>query len=281
MGLSECLKKEGLLLYINKLPFPTLIINSSYEVILMNEEAEKIFDEEGTRCYELTHGIDRPCWEVFGEGYCPIKNLECSSRSYSFHEHDAKSYHLLVGSRLDEDLYMEMFIDRYIGEIIRELKFLADFDSLTGIYNRRKIEDILILEVERARRYGKPLSVLFIDIDNFKEINDTYGHKRGDQVLRRVASLIRQELRSTDCVGRFGGEEFLVVLPETKPEEAVKVAERIRRIIERTDFGGVRVTVSIGVTGYRDGETHMDILERVDSAMYKAKADGKNRVVFM
>ncbi len=281
MGLSECLKKEGLLFYINRLPFPTLIINSSYEVILMNEEAERIFKDEGTKCYELTHGIDRPCWKVFGENYCPIKNLECSKRSYSFHEHDVRSYHLLVGSKLDEDLYMEMFIDRYIGEIIRELKFLADFDSLTGIYNRRKIEDIFMLEVERARRYKKPISVLFIDIDNFKEINDTYGHKRGDQVLRHVASLIRQELRSTDYVGRFGGEEFLVILPETRPEEAVRVAERIRRIVEEADFGGIRVTVSIGATGYREGESYTEVLDRVDKAMYKAKEHGKNRVVFM
>ena len=281
MGLSECLKKEGLLLYINKLPFPTVIINSSYEVILMNEEAERVFGEGGARCYELTHGIDRPCWEVFGESYCPIKNLECSDRSYAFHEHDTKSYHLLVGSKLDEDLYMEMYIDKYIGEIIRELKFLADFDSLTGIYNRRKIEDILMFEIERSKRYGKPLSVLFIDIDNFKEINDTYGHRKGDQVLRRVASLIREELRSTDFVGRFGGEEFLVVLPETGPEEAVKVAERIRRVIERADFGGVKVTVSVGVTGYAEGERCGEVLERVDRAMYRAKANGKNRVVFM
>ena len=281
MGLSECLKKEGLLLYINKLPFPTVIINSSYEVILVNEEAEKAFGEDGTRCYELTHGIDRPCWEVFGENYCPIKNLECSNRSYAFHEHDTKNCHLLVGSRLDEDLYMEMYIDRYIGEIIRELKFLADFDSLTGIYNRRKIEDVLMFELERAKRYGKPLSILFIDIDNFKDINDTYGHRKGDQVLRRVASLIRQELRSTDYVGRFGGEEFLVILPETRPEEAVKVAERIRRVIERADFGGVKVTVSVGVTGYAEGESCSEIIERVDRAMYKAKMNGKNRVVFM
>jgi len=281
MGLSECLRKEGLLLYINKLPFPTLVINSSYEVVLMNEEAERTFGEEGTRCYELTHNINRPCWEVFGESYCPLKNLEHSSRAYSFHEHDARSYHLLVGSKLDEDIYMEMYIDKYIGEIIKDLRLLADFDSLTGVFNRRKIEELLAVEIERAKRYGKPLSVLFVDIDNFKDINDSFGHMKGDQVLREVAMLIKKELRSTDHVGRFGGEEFLIILPETKPEEAVKVAERIRRVIERCSFDGVNVTVSVGVTGYSEGESLEDVIDRVDKAMYRAKMEGKNRVVFM
>ncbi len=281
MDLSECLKKEGLFLYINKLPFPTVVVNSSYEVILMNEEAEKVFTGDGEKCYELTHGLDRPCWKVFGKEFCPIKNLESEGKAYSFHEHDGEAYHLLVGSKLDEDLYMEMYIDKYVGDIIRELKFLADVDSLTGVFNRRKIEEILAFEINRAKRYKKPLSVLFIDIDNFKQINDTYGHQKGDKVLRMVANLIRRELRSTDCIGRFGGEEFLVVLPETRPVEAARVAERIRGKVEESNLEGVKVTISVGVTGYREGEDYIDVFERVDRAMYRAKLEGKNRVVLI
>jgi len=280
MGVSEKLRREGLLRYAESLPFPAVVIDSEFNVLFINRAGTESFDsgEESGKCYELTHRIDRPCWEVFGEGVCPVRKLRERQEPYAYHEHQGETFHLLVASRLDDDLYMEFFLDSYISDIIRQLRFLADIDSLTGFYNRRKIEEVLHSEMERAKRYGHPLSVMFIDIDNFKQINDTYGHRKGDEVLRKVADLIRREIRRTDFVGRFGGEEFMVVLPETEPEKAVRVAERIRERIEREEFGVGRVTISVGVTGLRKDDDYGSLFVRMDRAMYLAKEKGKNRV---
>ncbi len=280
MVVSEKLRQEGLLKYTDSLPFPALVLDSEFNVIFVNRKGMETFEEaqNGGKCYELTHGIDRPCWEVFGESVCPLKKLMERKDPYAYHEHSGGEFHLLVASRIDEDLYLEFFLDSYISDIIRQLRFLADIDSLTGFYNRRKIEEILRNEMERARRYGDPLSVIFVDIDNFKQINDTYGHRKGDEVLMKVADLIRRELRKTDFVGRFGGEEFVIILPETEPERAVRVAERIRERIEREDFGVGEVTISAGVTGLKGEDDYGSLFVRMDRAMYLAKRKGKNRV---
>ncbi len=255
------------------------MVDSEYNVLLMNDRAEEEFSpsEEKRKCYEITHGIDRPCWELQSDVSCPVRRLQQGEAPYAFHEHDNKGFHVLVAERLDDDLFMELYIDTYVADLIRELKFLAETDNLTGFYNRRKIEELLRKEIERFRRYKNPLSVLFIDLDNFKKLNDTYGHQKGDEILRGVARLIERELRKTDFVGRFGGEEFLVVLPETDAEGALKVAERIRRSVEKADFGVEGVTVSIGVTELKEGDTLETLFNRVDRAMYLAKERGKNR----
>lgn len=280
MVVSDKLRQEGLLKYTDSLPFPAIVIDSEFNVLLVNRRGAETFEaaEHRGKCYELTHGIDKPCWEVFGENVCPVKKLAEQKDPYAYHEHTGEEFHLLVASRVDEDLYMEFFLDSYISDIIRQLRFLADIDSLTGFYNRRKIEEILQGEMARSKRYGDPLSVIFIDIDNFKHINDTFGHRKGDEVLRKVADLIRREIRKTDSVGRFGGEEFVIVLPETDPERAVRVAERIRERIEREDFGVGEVTVSVGVTGLKGEDDYGSLFVRMDRAMYLAKKKGKNRV---
>jgi len=280
MDISEKLKKEGLLKYADKLPFPTVVIDSEFNVLFVNLKGTEVFSpsEDRVKCYELTHMIDKPCWEVFGKNVCPVKKLRERKEPYAFHEHQGEEFHLLVASSLDSDLYMEFFLDSYLSDVIRQLRFLADIDSLTGFYNRRKIEELLQSEIERAKRYSDPLSVVFIDIDNFKQINDTFGHRVGDEVLKRVADLIRREIRKTDFAGRFGGEEFILILPETDPQRAVIVAERIRERIEKEDFGAGEVTVSIGVTGLRRDDDYGSLFVRMDRAMYAAKRKGKNRV---
>ena len=139
-------------------------------------------------------------------------------------------------------------------------------------------------EFERARRSGRPLSLIMLDIDHFKQINDAYGHLFGDTVLKRIASRIKESLRKHDLVGRVGGEEFLVICPESGSEEAVLVAERIRRIVHAKAIGDgmaeVSVTLSAGV-GIRDeDDKNADTLfSRADTALYKAKEEGRNRVV--
>ncbi len=161
----------------------------------------------------------------------------------------------------------------------RELEKLSITDKLTEISNRMKIEDILIAEIKRVQRTGRPFSVIMLDVDDFKEINDSYGHQVGDNVLREIAGLLKRSIRESDSIGRWGGEEFLIVCPETRENGSVVVAEHLRqRIADRTLSGGVRVTCSFGVAEYRAEEGETQFLRRVDRAMYQAKRSGRNKV---
>ncbi|WP_304543469.1 diguanylate cyclase [Sulfurimonas microaerophilic] len=151
-------------------------------------------------------------------------------------------------------------------------------DSLTGLYNRRRCNEELQHQCAQAKRYGHTFSVLFFDIDNFKDVNDTYGHPKGDDVLRTIAKNI-SSLRQSDLVCRFGGEEFLIILPQTHLKDAVSVAQEIRKSIEGdTSHGLERVTCSFGVVEYQKGDTPITLLEKVDKALYQAKSRGKNCV---
>jgi diguanylate cyclase (GGDEF)-like protein len=159
----------------------------------------------------------------------------------------------------------------------------ATHDRLTGIPNRETLLATLSAELERAVRHYKPLSVAFIDIDNFKPINDTHGHNSGDAVLRQIAGLIADSVRASDAFGRYGGEEFMLILPETTPEDAVGLAEELRQLVMQEPFviaGGesLKATISIGVAGGRGSQLQIDMLvDRADAAMYAAKSLGRNR----
>ena len=159
----------------------------------------------------------------------------------------------------------------------------ATHDRLTGIPNRETLLATLGSEVERAVRHYKPFSLAFIDIDRFKPINDTYGHNAGDAVLRQVARLIAGGVRVNDVFGRYGGEEFMLILPETLPEDAVRLAEELRALVQQeplriADDQVVNVTISIGIAGGRGAELQLDMLvDRADAAMYAAKSLGRNR----
>ncbi len=165
-------------------------------------------------------------------------------------------------------------------ELERELEALATKDKLTQIYNRHKIDLSLTEQLEIAKRYHKVFGVIFFDIDYFKDINDTYGHKMGDYVLKELARIVSENIRKSDLLGRWGGEEFLIILPETTKEEAVNLAEKLRNIISKHKFKGVEhLTCSFGVTEYMSGDTTDSIMNRVDKMLYKAKYEGRNRVV--
>lgn len=161
----------------------------------------------------------------------------------------------------------------------------AHLDYLTGLNNRRYFMELGETELARAQRHGRALSLFMLDIDHFKQFNDTYGHKAGDQVLQKLTEVMRATLRTVDILGRIGGEEFAVLLPETALAEATEVAERLRLEVERAAVvfeAGLpqHFTVSIGVTTKRDKETNLDILlSEADRALYQAKAAGRNRVV--
>jgi diguanylate cyclase (GGDEF)-like protein/PAS domain S-box-containing protein len=165
-----------------------------------------------------------------------------------------------------------------------KLEHLAIHDPLTGLYNRGELERRLQDEMQRAERYHRPLSLFMLDIDWFKHINDSYGHMAGDEVLRSLAELLMVEVRTQDYVSRYGGEEFVIILPETTPDEAVELANRLCEEVAGCRFciNGYReltVTVSIGVAGYpAHGECLESLLEAADQAMYKAKDAGRNQV---
>jgi diguanylate cyclase (GGDEF)-like protein len=164
-----------------------------------------------------------------------------------------------------------------------QVEVRATRDRLTGVANRETLLSSLTTEVERANRYRQPLSVAFVDIDRFKAINDTYGHNSGDAVLRQVANLVAHNVRSSDFVGRYGGEEFMLILPGTGPEEAAEIAEKLRGLVMQTsltiaDGGTLRATISVGVAGDIGGELRLErLVADADAAMYSAKSLGRNQ----
>lgn len=168
----------------------------------------------------------------------------------------------------------------------QEAQRMAITDDLTGLYNRRGFYELGRREVERARRFQRPLAAIMMDIDNFKQINDTYGHSTGDQVLQAVAQRCRENLRKIDILGRLGGDEFTILLPETDMFTASSVAERVRQYIAGTPVQthqvNLDVTVSIGIARATDDTPDLDkLIRRADSAMYTAKNGGRNRIDFV
>ena len=169
---------------------------------------------------------------------------------------------------------------RELEEKNRQLEALSTTDWLTKVSNRSKLDAIFGEQIQRAQRYGAPFSILLCDVDFFKRVNDTHGHQCGDQVLVELAKLLKNSLRQMDHVGRWGGEEFLVILPETQLEEAVTLAERLRSAVDAHAFPGAQrhVTISLGVSSYQPDDTADAMTARADQALYRAKSEGRNRV---
>jgi diguanylate cyclase (GGDEF)-like protein len=164
---------------------------------------------------------------------------------------------------------------------VERVKQLAYLDGLTGIFNRRFFELRIMEEIERARRYGTGMAVIMADIDQFKRLNDEFGHLLGDEVLRQVSSLFHQQLRKIDVVCRYGGEEFAILLTQTNAQQALTIAEKLRRMVEGFQFPGVprTVTISAGVAAFpAHGKNRDDMIRAADDGLYAAKQLGRNRV---
>jgi diguanylate cyclase (GGDEF)-like protein len=169
------------------------------------------------------------------------------------------------------------------GNHIKELEDLVNIDGLTGVYNHRFFHDMLRSQVNSFEKKEKPISLVFIDIDYFKNYNDLYGHQKGDEVLKTIGFLLKNNVRKGDVVARYGGEEFSIILPDTSEEEAVCIAERIRSKIEKAYFEGEenqpngRLTVSIGLSVYPDkAKNDIELIKSADDALYRAKFFNKN-----
>ena len=210
-----------------------------------------------------------------------IKGLEQGASDYVTKPFDAEELvarvkvHLKIKT-LQDDL-------KRTNELLLEL---SNTDHLTGLFNRRYLMEALGKEVQRSQRKGGNLSIILLDIDHFKQVNDQYGHLQGDVVLQKVAVQLQKELRNYDIAARYGGEEFIAVLPDATLEEAVFVANRVRTAVQATRFSGelcnLSLTVSLGVAMFsrNDGETEDSFIKQADDALYRAKANGRNRVEF-
>ncbi|TRZ90956.1 sensor domain-containing diguanylate cyclase [bacterium] len=206
-------------------------------------------------------------------------SVSCSMNIRMISSND-KPARRLIG--LIRDISERKKIENKLRESKENYELLSITDGLTNLFNSRHFYNQLSLEMERSRRYRHPLSLILLDVDNFKKYNDTFGHKEGDTVLVILADVIRGCLRGTDTAYRYGGEEFVVILPETTKDQGKLIAERIRKTFKKKTFHprkreAVQKTVSLGVVVYSDQEDATSLIKRVDKNMYKAKSLGKDQ----
>ncbi|MGI8554030.1 MAG: diguanylate cyclase [Dehalococcoidia bacterium] len=279
----------------------TFATDTAGSLTLLNPAAERLFGVAqagalGWHYAELLHlppGEPRILDRVLQNG-APVTGWHENAHDANGH---ARSYlvnaaplnaaggELIGGLEVVVDMTERVALERTLERVNQQLQELANHDPLTGIENRRGFAPRLAQELQRAQRYRHAFSVLLLDIDHFKQVNDTYGHPGGDVVLQAVATILKGQMRSTDAVARYGGEEFTVLLPETDGEKAQEVAERLREQIAAMHVilpeGSPDVTISIGVADYpRCGPTTVQILKRADQALYLAKQGGRNQVRF-
>ena len=174
-----------------------------------------------------------------------------------------------------------LYWNRKLKTLNAQLKKLSQTDALTSLYNRVKLDEIFSQELLRSQRYKTPLSIIMIDLDFFKAINDTYGHNVGDTVLKRFATLLKKGTRETDFVGRWGGEEFIILCTNTNLEGAIKVSNTLQESIKELDLNIQRpLTASFGVTQYVEDQSLASFIKNADDALYDAKNSGRNCIKF-
>lgn len=274
---------EVLLPVLDALDEGIVLVQSDGDVVFKNKAFSRILgvkDIERRRIYDLLQEISRDLdlliKEAIEKGSVVEKEFNLSEKwlkikSIPIKLGDSVLITLSIADTTAEKLYLEA------------LKNLAERDPLTGVYNRRKFEEIFQIELERGKRYGGEFSIALLDIDHFKRVNDTYGHDVGDEVLVELVKRVGGVLRKVDVLARFGGEEFVVLFRGTPLKEAKKATERIRRAVEEEPFktkaGEIRITVSIGLAQYPEDGKDLDTLIRsADKALYLAKKSGRNRV---
>ncbi len=240
----------------------------------------------GALAYFLGHTIVRPLQLLSSEASRVASgdlNVDVPVRGTSEVSYLTQVFNHMVSSLKRGQMEIAQAHDALV-EKNHELHELSITDGLTGLFNRKHLMDLFDMEMARTRRYRIPFSVMIADIDHFKKINDTYGHLAGDSVLRRIADTLSQMVRECDHVGRYGGEEFLIILPNSDAAGAMKTAQRIRHGVHQVRFyndgNEIVLTVSVGVAQCNDGEDSVEaILSRADAALYQAKETGRNQVI--
>lgn len=231
---------------------------------------------------QVAQGV-RDLADAYGKGYTEQRRMLRISDRLQLDLHQANRVLASQAAELKRlNLALESEVKRR-EELADELRKIATTDVLTGLHTRRHVLELGGLEEKRRRRHGGNLSLVLIDIDHFKKVNDSHGHAAGDEVLKRFAGVCRTVFREIDLIGRFGGEEFLVILPATGLDNACDIAERLRCQTENETItlqgNGVRITVSIGVTELLETDPSLEhAISRADLALYRAKNAGRNRV---
>jgi diguanylate cyclase (GGDEF)-like protein/PAS domain S-box-containing protein len=274
-------KEEFLWLLMFNLPIGLIFVNSETKSIEdLNLEAARILGKDREFL------LNKKCSEVFEckNGHCIAvthPDLTHKNECFLLKEEDSKipvirTVKLL--SRGDANVIMEAFLDLTERKRLEEqLVSLSITDSLTGIHNRRYFVAKVNEEIDRAKRYGDLFSIVMFDLDHFKSINDIYGHLVGDRVLFETAQIVKNRLRCTDVFARWGGEEFIILLPSTPVDGAISLAEELRQKIAENDYGlERRVTASFGVAPYLPGDTIDTLTQRADAMLYAAKNGGRN-----
>mgnify|MGYP002629649238 CR=1 FL=1 len=237
----------------------------------------------------LTRSIDQGCIYHFIQQPWNRERVALTLRRAIEGYAVARSHRALVAELKQRNEEMEHLVEERTSQIrewAERQRKLAISDGLTGLYNHRHFQERWRREVKRAQRYGQSVSLMIIDVDKFKNFNDTMGHPQGDHLLRNLSLLLRRSVRDVDLVARYGGEEFVVMLPETRKDEGVILAERVRSLVAQHPFEhrdvqpGGRITVSVGVASFpADGAGPGEVLVRADKALYKAKEGGRDRVI--
>ncbi len=274
-------------------------VNKKRKIIFWNKQAEELTGYKkkeviGKYCYDnLLQHIDKHGKKLCLSGTCPLvvsiktgkpqahrvylKRKDDVRVPVDVHTKPIKYRSKIIGA-------VEVFRDASMYERVERQKErvqnISLLDALTHLPNRRYIDKKIRLELDRLRKHKENLYIGIVDIDHFKKINDTYGHKTGDLVLRKIAHLLDHNLKSTDFVGRYGGEEFLVTLPNTSRKNSSIALERVRSVIEGSKLIKGKVTISMGVAKTRISDNPEKIFKRADKALYKAKRTGRNRIIF-
>ncbi|MBK8594380.1 MAG: diguanylate cyclase [Holophagales bacterium] len=277
---------EGRLFYLNE-QFMRTFGYTQADLPTMDRWFELVYPDDAYRA------IRRASWRATLEGLLQQKGA-AERKEFQVTCKDGRVLDVLIGAVVIEDMVLASFVDvtegkRHEREIVQahealvaanaELGRLATTDPLTGAANRRHFDETLALQVEQARRYGEPLSLVLLDLDHFKAINDEYGHARGDEVLSEVSHRLQESLRVTDRLARWGGEEFAALLPHCDAAAALATAEKLRAVVSAPSPSGAwTVTASFGVAQLRPGEGPEELMKRADAALYDAKAAGRNAV---
>ena len=283
------------------MPFNVYVADvETYDLIFINQKLQNsIIKHKKQKCYQAIYQQSYPC------AHCPIKQLINSDglpigntlTTELFNDVDDNWYQLQdkcicwpdgriakysIGVNITEQKQTQNLLAEAHADLAlkaKSLEVLSVTDPLTQLFNRLKMDQTLDAEISRAQRYSSPLSVILLDLDKFKLVNDTFGHIVGDQVLCKVAEILQTTIRKQDFSARWGGEEFFIICPETSLENALLVAEKIRKELEITIFPEVKhVTASFGIACYQNKESVSELLDRADQALYQAKIQGRNQV---
>jgi diguanylate cyclase (GGDEF)-like protein len=211
------------------------------------------------------------------------RNDELGQLTKSFNKMSVKLMDYLkeLDNKQDELEKINSSLEDIVKERTKELELLSVTDSLTSIYNKRFLVESLNYNIELSKRYNEIFSVTILDIDHFKAVNDNFGHVEGDRVLMEISKFLSSKIRDVDVLGRYGGEEFMIIMANTSLDEAYIASERFRKELSEIEFGTnkIKITISGGVAQYMINETLIDIVNRADNNLYKAKNTGRNRIV--